>query len=508
MSNVLINDEYLKAIGDAIREKNGTSLKYKPSEMAGRIKNLSSSSTSADFSSVFNFKKVTIDPALHAKSVKISLLDGDNELTTIHNDDLGMTKSSFKIEPTLESGYLPSNIYTAKIDSTNDALYVTGEACTAPPQFPSKYVMTKQNFTVDWSTGNHVDLENDKLFSSIDIATDSIKLNLKSDVSISNLTFSNKKKLTIKYIPMYSSSDVSYECIGETTFDTQNMCIIIDKTNGLSNFNELEINSVLTNLYLKDSDFKILNEQMKITDYSGTDRDTVKFFYLSEKEPTKTFLADIGDYIFDDHAHGDSSIIEKIKTNAGSYFILINPLVRGSTNNFFYYFSTKDNKLMICNSTSSSPFVYQKTTNDCNFYTLNDLTPISNYDLYTANISNYYDFSKLEEHSPAQIFEILYSYLTDYYSELSKNYYGDKTEFDKQINDLANKTDSEKQTLVENAKTNFLSNLGFNIPNLYGLSGGFSDENVTKLFSMLIYKHGMYTLKNPPTVNWKFEVDV
>jgi len=504
--NVLVSAATLTKIGDAIREKNGTVVKYKPSEMAGQIKNLSSSSTSADFSSVFNFKKVTIDPALHAKSVKISLLDGDNELTTIHNDDLGMTKSSFKIEPTLESGYLPSNIYTAKIDSTNDALYVTGEACTAPPQFPSKYVMTKQNFTVDWSTGNHVDLENDKLFSSIDIATDSIKLNLKSDVSISNLTFSNKKKLTIKYIPTYSSSDVSYECIGETTFDTQNMCIIIDKTNGLSNFNELERNSVLTNLYLKDSDFKILNEQMKITDYSGTDRDTVKFFYLSEKEPTKTFLADIGDFLFSDRLPSDS-IIEKIKTNAGSYFYLINPLVRGSTNNFFYYFSTKDNKLMIGNSTSSSPFVYQKTTNDCNFYTLSDSTLISNYDWYTVNKSNYYDFSKLEEHSPAQIFEILYSYLTDYYSELSKNYYGDKTEYDKQINELANKTDSEKQTLVENAKTNFLNNLTYQ-PNLYNFSGGFNDENVTKLFSMLIYKHGMYTLKNSPTVNWKFEVDV
>ena len=510
MSNVLVNDEYLKAIGDAIREKNGTVVKYKPSEMAGQIKNLSSSSTSEDFSSVFNFKKVTVDPALHAKSVKISLLDGENELRTINNDDLGMVKSSFKIEPTLESGYLPSNIYTAKIDSTNDALYVTGEACTAPPQFPPKYAMTKQNFTVDWSTGSHINLVDDNLFSSIDLATDSIKLNLKSDVSISNLTFSNKKKLTIKLIPTYSSSDVSYlECIGETTFDSQNMCIIIDKTNSLSNFDELERNSVLTNLYLRDSDFKILNEQMKITDYSGTDRDTVKFFYLSEKEPTKTFLADIGDYIFGDHA--DSSIIEKIKTNAGSYFILINPLVNNSTNILFYYFSTKDNKLMIGNSTFSSPlFFYQKTTNDCNFYTLKDFTYISNCDLSTANKSNYYDFSELEEQATnLQLFDMLYELLKHYYNDKLKSYYGDKTEFDKQINDLANKTDSEKQTLVENAKTNFLNNLGFDIPDsLYGLSGGFSDENVTKFFSRYIYGAGLYTLKNPPTVNWKFEVDV
>ena len=502
MSNVLINDEYLKAIGDAIREKNGTVVKYKPSEMAGQIKNLSSSSTSEDFSSVFNFKKVTVDPALHTKSVKISLLDGDNELRTIHNDDLGIAKSSFKIEPTLESGYLPSNIYTAKIDSTNDALYVTGEACTAPPQFPSKYVMAKQNFTCTWTTRTHADLVDDKLFSSIDIATDSIKLNLKSDVSISNLTFSNKKKLTIELKPMNSSSLTVKECIGETTFDSQNKCIIIDKTNSLSNnFNELDINCLLINLYLKDSDFKILNEEMKITDYTGTDRDTVKFFYLSEKELAKTVLADIGDAIFNNNFN---LMIEKIKTNAGSYFFLILPL-KGITD--AYYFSAKDNKLIegIENNTSIS-YNYDNTYN---YYYIKHIREISNYDDYTANKSDYYDFRELNETSDLEIFEKLYNVLKQYYEELSKNYYGNKTDYDKQINDLGNKTDSEKQTLVENAKTNFLSNLGFNIPDsLYSFSGGFSDENVTKLFSNFIFEFGMYTLKNPPTVNWKFEVDV
>lgn len=42
MSNVLINDTYLKAIGDAIRSKLGTVLKYKPSEMATAINNIQS----------------------------------------------------------------------------------------------------------------------------------------------------------------------------------------------------------------------------------------------------------------------------------------------------------------------------------------------------------------------------------------------------------------------------------------------------------------------------------
>ena len=40
MANVLVDDQYLKNIGDAIRAKNNSSLKYKPSEMANMIKGL------------------------------------------------------------------------------------------------------------------------------------------------------------------------------------------------------------------------------------------------------------------------------------------------------------------------------------------------------------------------------------------------------------------------------------------------------------------------------------
>lgn len=42
MANVLINDTYLKSIGDAIRSKLGNVLKYKPSEMATAINNIQS----------------------------------------------------------------------------------------------------------------------------------------------------------------------------------------------------------------------------------------------------------------------------------------------------------------------------------------------------------------------------------------------------------------------------------------------------------------------------------
>lgn len=40
MSDALVNEEYLKAIANAIREKTGIDLKYKPSEMSTAIANI------------------------------------------------------------------------------------------------------------------------------------------------------------------------------------------------------------------------------------------------------------------------------------------------------------------------------------------------------------------------------------------------------------------------------------------------------------------------------------
>ncbi len=42
MANVLVDDTSLTAIGNAIREKNGKLIKYKPSEMANAIANIPS----------------------------------------------------------------------------------------------------------------------------------------------------------------------------------------------------------------------------------------------------------------------------------------------------------------------------------------------------------------------------------------------------------------------------------------------------------------------------------
>ena len=45
MPNVLVNDDSLKAIGNAIREKNGETTTYKPAEMAAAITAISGGSS-------------------------------------------------------------------------------------------------------------------------------------------------------------------------------------------------------------------------------------------------------------------------------------------------------------------------------------------------------------------------------------------------------------------------------------------------------------------------------
>lgn len=47
MSKVLIDEANLTAIGDAIRNKNGSATKYKPGEMAGAIKNIKTQDSTA-----------------------------------------------------------------------------------------------------------------------------------------------------------------------------------------------------------------------------------------------------------------------------------------------------------------------------------------------------------------------------------------------------------------------------------------------------------------------------
>lgn len=484
MSNVLVNDEYLKAIGDAIREKNGTVLKYKPSEMAGQIKNISSGSSSTDFSSIFNFKNVTIDPALHAKSFKISLLDGENGSNIINNEEVGLAKSSFKIDATIEDGYLPSNIYTAKVNSVND-LEISGEASTAPPQFPSKYLFAKQNFNGTPST-HHIDLTNDKLFASMDLATAGIKINFKSDVSISNLTFNNKKKLTATLLIHEDNHTKIYQAIGKATFDAINKCINIDLgENGYANYSAFfDQNLTLLNLYLKDSDFIRLNEEMKIIDIEGKP----KFFYFIGKDLPDDQTFELLDNTFSSENFSNAKYLFEINPVSKSCYGLI--------------YSELDNK---CISISSEFFNPNKYYNEGakTFYRMYR---------YFSNYNSTTEYYALNNNIT---FDVLYNEFLSMHNSWFNNNSWYKTSYkekydklEETITALKNKTDSEKQTLIDNAKTNFTQYYNYSYNYYFNGRNGYTDDEVSKIFSSIIYSKGMYTLKNPPKMKIAFEVDV
>lgn len=73
MANVIINDSHLTDIADSIRNKNGTNNKYKPSEMASAIDNITASE---DLSSELNTQETLLDNQTSKLSVAINTLRG------------------------------------------------------------------------------------------------------------------------------------------------------------------------------------------------------------------------------------------------------------------------------------------------------------------------------------------------------------------------------------------------------------------------------------------------
>lgn len=350
-----------------------------------------------------------------------------------------------------------------------------------PPQFPSKYLFAEQNSTWYYGT-THIDLTDDKLFASMDVTTSSIKLNFKSDVSISNLTFDNKKKLTAKLSNPEDNLFYVKQAIGKTTFDVTNKCIIIDLTEtGFTNYDVFFNQSLkLLNVYLKDCDFMQLSEEMKIIDIEGKR----KLFYLSEKElsdENKLYLTTPTSSVLNDKAFLDFNT---------KYLFFINPVLNFSIG---YIFSDVDNK---CVSISGD---FNK-----NYYRL--YTEWSNYN--SSNPLGYYAIND----------DITFDTLYTEFLTMHTNFFADKSyldssvkaKFDETATALKNKTDSEKQTLVTNAKTNAAQYCTYTFDSYFwtNQSTGYTDTIVTKIFSSIIYSKGMYTLKNPPKMNISFEVDV
>ena len=107
MANVLINDTYLKAIGDAIRSKLGTVLKYKPSEMATAINNIQTLKGGG--------YKVNITQSEH-QTITVSQPSFNNRTAGFTIDDYPSINVSLKADP----GYIAGSLNLTNFTFSND----------------------------------------------------------------------------------------------------------------------------------------------------------------------------------------------------------------------------------------------------------------------------------------------------------------------------------------------------------------------------------------------------
>lgn len=107
MANVLINDTYLKAIGEAIRSKLGTVLKYKPSEMATAINNIQTLNGGG--------YKVNITQSEH-QTITVSQPSFNNRTAGFTIDDYPSINVSLKADP----GYIAGSLNLTNFTFSND----------------------------------------------------------------------------------------------------------------------------------------------------------------------------------------------------------------------------------------------------------------------------------------------------------------------------------------------------------------------------------------------------
>lgn len=123
MANVLINDTYLKAIGEAIRSKLGTVLKYKPSEMATAINNIQTLKGGG--------YKVNITQSEH-QTITVSQPSFNNRTAGFTIDDYPSINVSLKADP----GYIAGSLNLTNFTFSNDVREVDIFA-TAATQSPN-----------------------------------------------------------------------------------------------------------------------------------------------------------------------------------------------------------------------------------------------------------------------------------------------------------------------------------------------------------------------------------
>ena len=117
MANVLINDTYLKAIGEAIRSKLGTVLKYKPSEMATAINNIQTLKGGG--------YKVNITQSEH-QTITVSQPSFNNRTAGFTIDDYPSINVSLKADPGYTAGSLNLTNFTFSNDVREVNIFATG----------------------------------------------------------------------------------------------------------------------------------------------------------------------------------------------------------------------------------------------------------------------------------------------------------------------------------------------------------------------------------------------
>ena len=116
MANVLINDTYLKAIGEAIRSKLGTVLKYKPSEMATAINNIQTLKGGG--------YKVNITQSEH-QTITVSQPSFNNRTAGFTIDDYPSINVSLKADPGYTAGSLNLTNFTFSNDVREVDIFAT-----------------------------------------------------------------------------------------------------------------------------------------------------------------------------------------------------------------------------------------------------------------------------------------------------------------------------------------------------------------------------------------------